>query len=241
MKTPRWEMMGRAKFSDVDYENGRMNARKVGAHAWQFLEMIDVHSATGEDTGPRYACEVKYVDLASLSPDTIKSAVESCGSPEYASDPRAVAEMCAQYGAAAPLHSENGNNRREVMRAAYRAADDLLSPDTFSDAMARPVNALGSTAEEYMRGDLDAAMARGVESGDPSARLLAKMHGIPDDAINDARPADWLPYLFGYMAGHAGQARDTGPDLAPEYGRGYERGERVRKGEAPAPGWIKSR
>lgn len=239
MAIPRWEITGSAKFSDVDYENGRMNARKVGPHAWQFLECIDVHSATGEDTGPRYAVELKYVDLASLSPATISSAVESCGSPEYASNPRAVAEMCAQYGAAAPLHSESGNNRRECMRAVYREADALLNSSALEDAMARPVNALGSTAAEYMRGDFESAMARGVESGDPSARILAKMHGVPEDVINDTRPADWLPYLFGYMAGRAGQDRDTSPDLAPEYGRGYERGERVRKGEAPAPGWIK--
>jgi hypothetical protein len=105
--------------------------------------------------------------------------------------------------------------------------------------MQRPVNALGSTAAEYMRGDLDSAMQRGCEAGDPTARLVAKMHGTPEHVIDNVRPADFLPYTFGYIAAMQGAPRETGPDLAPEYGRGYERGERVRKGEAPAPSWIK--
>ena len=41
----------------------------------------------------------------------------------------------------------------------------------------KPVNRIGSSAREFMTGDFTSAMQRGCESGDPSARLMAKMHG----------------------------------------------------------------
>jgi hypothetical protein len=183
-KIPSWELRGKDAFNGVDYENGRMNARQVGPRAWQFLECIDLHSATGETTGERYAVEIKYVDLDSLSPETIASAIRSCGRSERIGgewiqvtryEDRELAEMCAQYGASAPIASESGSDRRETMRAGYRAANDALDPDALAEMLARPVNAIGSTAAEYMRGDLDSAITRGLASGNKDAQIVAKM------------------------------------------------------------------
>jgi hypothetical protein len=101
------------------------------------------------------------------------------------------------------------------------------------------VNKIGSTAAEFMRGDFTSAMVRGCEAGDANARLMAKMHGASPEATNDVRPDDWLPYLFGYMAAVNGGSKQTDPDTAPEYFRGFERGEKVKAGTCPAPGWIK--
>jgi hypothetical protein len=72
--------------------------------------------------------------------------------------------------------------------------------------------------------------------------LVAKMYGVDQMAVDDARPADWLPFLAGYAAGVEGREamkNDPANTLAPEYLRGFERGKRVRAGECPAPGWIK--
>jgi hypothetical protein len=183
-KRAPWELRGKDAFNGVDYENGTMNARQVAPRAWQFLECIDLHSATGETTGARYAVEIKYVDLSALPPETIASVIQSCGRSERIGgewiqvtqyEDRELAEMCAQYGASAPIASEAGSNRRETMRAGYRAANEALDPDALEEMLARPVNAIGSTAAEFMRGDIDSAIKRGLASGNRDAQIFAKM------------------------------------------------------------------
>jgi hypothetical protein len=157
---------------------------------------------------------------------------------EEAPSDEILAECCDSYGCHAPLQSWQGNNARQLMRQAYRLADELTDSAKLETRLERPVNKIGSTAREFMAGDFNSAMARGCESSDPTARLMAKMHGVPQQAIDDTRPADYLPYIFGYMAGMAGGAKETDPDTAPEYFRGYERGVNVKAGKCPTPGWI---
>lgn len=157
-------------------------------------------------------------------------------------EPLMIAETCKQYGHYAPLWDDQGNGRIVLRRLARRAARELASDaGSMESAMERPVNKIGSTAREFMQGDIFSAMQRGAESGDPESRLMAKMYGIPDDVVNDARPADWLPYLMGYGDGLSERDRESDPDVAPEYHRGFDRGVRVRLGEVPAPGWIHAR
>jgi hypothetical protein len=52
-----------------------------GAHARAFLfaGVIDMHAATGDTHGDRYASEVKLVDLDTLSEKAIADAQRSCG------------------------------------------------------------------------------------------------------------------------------------------------------------------
>lgn len=194
---------------------------------------IDVHVST-----------VYRVDLDDTTEDNIKSALECCGVDldEYERDSHdwIVVECLVDYGAAAPMGEHGSNYAERARAAARREVEELIADsDKCEAALDRPVNKLGSTAREYARGDFQSAMERGVYAGDPGARVMARMHGVPVEVIDDARPADFLPYVMGYMAAMNGGERETGEDLAPEYGQGYERGERVRKGEAPAPGWIR--
>ena len=55
----------------------------------------------------------------------------------------------------------------------------LLSHDVneLENRMAKPVNAIGSTAAEYMVGDINSAILRGVSEGDPKAELMLKIMG----------------------------------------------------------------
>ena len=53
--------------------------RRVGAHAFQFVEVLDMHSATGETHGDRYAGQVDLVDLSQLTPAYLRDAQRSCG------------------------------------------------------------------------------------------------------------------------------------------------------------------
>jgi hypothetical protein len=221
--------------------------RGAHARAFLFVSVLDMHAATGDTHGDRYASEVKLVDLATLSEKTIADAQRSCGwdlsdmadRPGFDHD-LALAEMCQSYGAAAPVFSNGGSNRRALEREARREANDLATDDNaLEDALDRPVNAIGSTAREYAAGDFASAMQRGCEAGNPNARLMAKMHAVPQPVIDDTRPDDWLPYAMGYMAATSGSERESNADIAPEYQRGYDRGVRVKAGEAPAPSWIK--
>lgn len=84
------------------------------------------------------------------------------------------------------------------------------------------------------------SLQRGCESGNTDARIIAKMHCIPQDAIDDARPVDFLPFLMGYMCAMNNGTKETAPDTSPEYFRGYDRGVNVKCGKCPAPSWIKT-
>jgi hypothetical protein len=74
-----------------------------------------------------------------------------------------LAEACVSYGAAQPLESFSGNAHASRVRAdARRYAETCMKDaDLLKQRLARPVNKIGSTAEEYGRGDLDSALLRG--------------------------------------------------------------------------------
>lgn len=179
MKIGKWDYTGKEMFSEIDYENGIKNVRQVGPRAFQFVEIIDMHEASGEKEGDRYASDVSYVDLDKLPSAEIGNAVESCGGwlkGEEEPNDRMLAEACDSYGLHAPLWSGSGNVRRELLRDAYRHANEYARhPDALADALGRTVNAIGSTAAEFMTGDLDAAVSRGLKAGNPEAQIFAKM------------------------------------------------------------------
>ena len=74
------------------------------------------------------------------------------------------------------------------------------------------------------------------------ARIMAKMRGIdPDEArLRLLAQDDRLAFVFGYMAGEAGQAKedDSQGELAEAYLAGYGLGLRVHAGEITRPEWI---
>jgi hypothetical protein len=91
-----------------------------------------------------------------------------------------------------------------------------------------------------MKGDITAGMRRSAEAGRPEGRLMAKIYGAPQEVIDDSRPDDWLPYAMGYVAAMSGAERPDDGEMAKEYFLGFERGENVKAGKAPAPSWIKT-
>ena len=223
----------------LDY--GGTNARHIGKRQFQFVELIDFLDATGEllNGKHKYCVELRLVDLDAITEDQINSAVSYVGMDRAGSPTDSMlADACNEYGCHAPLGSWSGNNAHKLLRLAYAEANRLANDEALETALNKPVNAIGSTAQEFMRGDFASAIQRGCESGSPDARIMAKMHGATQQAIDDARPNDFLPYVFGYMAGLNGGSKETDPDTAPEYFRGYERGANVKSGKAPAPSWI---
>jgi hypothetical protein len=155
----------------------------------------------------QYECDVKRLALSELSVEDRQDALRYCGLRlgayeshlavlnEYDNSPvvsaaehgmdtlqLCIVEACIQYGYGAPLESFTGNVRPRSIRAEARRYAESLMRDgaTLRERLARPVNAIGSTASEYGRGDIDSALYRGPV--DTAKGIVRKMHGIPEDA-----------------------------------------------------------
>lgn len=191
------------------------------------LEVLDLKAHTGEG---EFCVELALVDIDGVGEETIRKAMQCYGCYEGPGDLYLV-EVLFGYGAKAPLFSAEAGGR-VVARRLGRSEARKIDIDA---AMDRPVNKIGSTALEYMRGDIFSALGRGVQEGRQDARLIAKMYGIdPDEHIEDR-----LPFLMGFLAGKSGQPNEANEDYSPHYTSGWERGQRVARGEASPPSWIK--
>lgn len=150
---------------------------------WQFIELTNMDEACGsENEGrARYVIELSEVNLTTAEVD---AAMRSCGyEPRDGIVTDAMrAEACHGYGARAPMGSWEGNNAHKLLREAGKEARDL-DPRNGCNILrgmklASPVNAIGSTAEEYARGDIYSALARGLKRDDPAVKIVAKMYGM---------------------------------------------------------------
>jgi hypothetical protein len=165
----------------VDY--GGKWIRKVSPGTFQIIEFMNMDEACGRDNEgqSKYSVELDLVDLNAIGPKEVASALSYIGAEgeKWESDSIreiTTAEALHSYGCKAPIEQWNGNNARKLLREARSMAHSLArAASALAERMDRPVNAIGSTAAEYMRGDINAAISRGVASADPRALLIAKM------------------------------------------------------------------
>lgn len=163
----------------LDY--GGKKWRCVGNRQYQFIEFINMDEACGRDNEgqAKYNVSLRLVDLNTVTPGNIKSALDCCGVDlEPVPSDEITAECLDSYGCHAPLEQFSGNNAHQLMRQAYSAANALLDPDQLESALAKPVNKIGSTAREFMQGDFTSAIQRGCEAGSTDARIMAKINRI---------------------------------------------------------------
>lgn len=272
----------------VDVMGGELWMRRVELpNRFHFISVTDMDDACGSDNDghPRYVIELNEVDLQLIPDKTIESAIKSCGWDGWGGPPRynhtradgpyepcdecakavaAIAEMCHSYGAKAPLHSVSTNSEtrgfRECRKESYLLSRDR---DAYEQRMERTVNKMGSTAREFMQGDMMSALDRGVRADKPEARLMAKMYGVSEEKMDaiKGKPVppvalsirmqpvgapgtvpsdDPLAYSMGFMAALSGRGMD-GPreELAKAYLEGYKLGVGVKAGEEPMPEWAK--
>lgn len=182
-----WQDIG----SDVNWSDYGGNwAKKSASGVWFVVRFINMWDACGErdcqvNGTPRYLAEVVSVDLNEISEATQRQALECVGAENEGNLPElARVEACVSYGAHAPLDSFSGHSYPARVRAnARRAAEALMADESALEAkLERPVNRIGSTAREYMQGDLDAALIRyqaGEGDSDPGRDIMLKMHGMP--------------------------------------------------------------
>lgn len=153
--------------------------RRTTGRQYQVIELTNMDDACGRDNEgrPTYVVELSLVDLDAIGTEQQAQALRSCGPDDGEELPDAwLAVVCYEYGCKAPLESWEGNGSTRMLRDARRAAHALkLDSAELEERMERSVNRIGSTAREYMTGDLDSAMWRGVSNADPNAELMAKL------------------------------------------------------------------
>jgi hypothetical protein len=152
---------------------------------WVVLQIRNEYEDAGADESPAgYSVSLSIVSPSQAGEDKVKAAMECCGITETMMatavangfGDEAKVEALHTYGIATPVWSENGNNHRRLMQAARQFANTELD-SLFGFVMDRPVNRIGSTGWEALRGDLDAALKGPPRPGvNPTAhQILRKM------------------------------------------------------------------
>lgn len=189
--------------SDVNWSDysGKW-AKRAKDGSWYVVDFTNMWEACGReakaDGCSQFVCEVKRVNLATLPTANVLSALKCCGyrmtadgivsdqgdllaAKDTEAHMVAIVEACVSYGFAEPLDSFSGDHYPERIRAQARRSAETLMKDAaaLQKRLARPVNTIGSTAEEYGRGDINAALDRGPF--DPAKNLMRKLHGLPHE------------------------------------------------------------
>ncbi len=168
---------------DMNYTDyGGKWYRKVAPGRYHVIELMNWADAVGEneaaEVGAKYNVALSEVDVFALArPNNegvppLCGALASCGYEINLSegivqkyDGAQVAPfgpvfelVCVEaahgHGNKAPISDENGNNWRKLMRAAVSESRSLDDAAAHTEAMDRGVNAIGTSAKNYMLGNL---------------------------------------------------------------------------------------
>jgi len=168
---------------DINWEDyGGSWGRKLRDGVWIILRFEN--KAEWGDGASGYHCDVLQVDLTTLPEASLQSALQSCGHElkeiddeqcivtSHTGDIEArkrdkwfeamLIDCCMGYGCYAPLDStEGGSYPLRVRAEARRIADSYFADQIeLNRRLNRPVNAIGSTAREFGKGDMQSAMDR---------------------------------------------------------------------------------
>lgn len=171
---------------DVNYlDYGATWIRHVGKREYHFVTLTNWENSCGEqeaaEIGEKYNLQLSIVDLDKIPEDKIVDALRSCGQvPEEANGNDAwVADYVHEYGLLAPITDVNTSNFHQTFKVLAKESREISgSKSARRRAMDRKVNKLGSTAAEFMRGDINSGLIRGVIKGEESALLVAKISGL---------------------------------------------------------------
>jgi len=191
---------------DLNWEDyGGVWYRLIGNRAFHFIEWSPDEES---DKGVGYV-QLVEVDLMALPQKNIRDALRCCGYviaedgvvndydgavvaswDDTSAMDLLIADCCRTYGCRAPLSDAHGKAKVRMIRAAIRESKQATaSADAHDAAMARPVNRLGSTAAEFMRGDIGSAINRGKEAGDKAAKFLHRVYTTPGMGTLGGTPA----------------------------------------------------
>lgn len=171
---------------DVNYvrDGGSFVSGKQNNGEFDFWVVMQIRNDRETESPATYSVSLSVVAPSQAGETRVKTAMEFCGITEAmmatattnGCGDEAKVEALHAYGVAAQVWSENGNNHRRLMQAARQFANTELD-SLFGFVMDRPVNRIGTTGWEALRGDLDAALKGPPRPGvNPTAhRILRKM------------------------------------------------------------------
>ena len=130
------------------------------------IEILNWKEAVGEREAPP---ETYNVSLSVVSPqeagqENCRKATDCCGIEEdmlaraidHGQCEEILVEALHGYGLSVPVWSKDGNNHKELMRQARGEAQ--IAAGLFGFVMDRPVNRIGVTGWEHLRGDMQSAV-----------------------------------------------------------------------------------
>ena len=175
---------------------------------WVFVVMTNMEDACGREHDPaqKYLAEICYVDLDVLSQKRIAELLAEIYSYGWAADEDVlpeVAVLALEYGYKARMAVLAAPSYPLRLRGQAFALANDLGTNTIRAKLAEPCNQIGSTWEEYMRGDVMAPLERRaaeILAGKPveedmTSDLLIKMYSggqtirgpAPDVLVKAAR------------------------------------------------------
>jgi hypothetical protein len=181
--------------SDICWEeHGGLWGKRLRPHVWLFVK-FDILPDGGE------ACaDVRLVNLNEVTGKSLQDAAKSCGMDDLGIRPRSAMELeselaycCVSYGIAAPLSERMGRRPDRVRADAFRSAEEYAADEAMMDsALDRTVNAIGSTARDFMQGNslagLDRYAMSVVETGkaeDDGNNLMLGLYGVDVERLKE--------------------------------------------------------
>ena len=246
----KWEELG--EFSEI---------RKMGPGRFHFIEIITPYDYDGDEI----IVTLSEVDLYQAGPELVKSALEAVDLGEPPEEEMSLAQVLCDCGYRAPMGTWSGTKEKFLIAKAKKESNRLRNHEYHEERMMAPANQIGSTAREFMIGNLNRALICSMTDGSPIGEIMAKAHGYrTEEAVASLRPyahgptrsvvltfnygvmqreglRDPLPLSMGLLHALSGQGLPLADrkKKAPAYIKGFQLGTDVAAGRMPLPDWAK--
>jgi len=144
------------------------------AHQYVFVDVTDMEDACGRDWHDsgmeQFLWDVSLVDIFAASKEVQADALRSCGiqgevndllrEKDFVQAYSLMADALHDYGAKAPLDSGSSRNFEWSRARGIRRAEEILKEELFEELLDKPSNKIGSTARDFMAGDVLAGLRR---------------------------------------------------------------------------------
>ena len=133
------------------------------------IKTIDMAEATGEEASYKWLVELLAVSPSEAGEKELSRAYESSGIEDQEKTPLTDVSMLVEYGVAAHLWNDGGNNLKKLIKEAHKQAD--ISSFFFGFMMDKPENAIGSNGWDFIKGDIDGGLRRWREEQDKKEEI----------------------------------------------------------------------
>ena len=159
-----------AKWISQRFNNGDFNY-------WIVMELIVWAEAVGDREAEEIG-ETYHLSLCAAAPheageENVARALDGCNIKDPTEEQQAGA--LADYGCHTTLWGKSGSNARKLMQAARQFVNKM----DFNEQMNEPVNQVGTTGWEALKGDYDSGIRRAPGA---TGRIMRKISGFPEPA-----------------------------------------------------------